>query len=64
MQVTGDKDIIFGSKPKEKKPRHKWQYSIKIDIKELGCGIQRNEPVWADSFHCVFNILQRFSCVA
>ena len=32
MQVTVDKDKIFVSKPKGKKLRHKWQYSIKIDI--------------------------------
>jgi hypothetical protein len=50
MQVTVDKDNIFVSKPKGKKPRHRLQDSIKIYIKELGCGIQRYEPVWADPF--------------
>jgi hypothetical protein len=64
MQVTVDKDNIFVSKPQGKKPRHRWQYSIKIDIKELGYGIQRNGPEWADPFQCVFNILHGFSCVA
>jgi hypothetical protein len=64
MQVTVDKDNIFFSKLKGKKPRHRWQDSIKIDIKELGCGIRRNGPVWADPFQCVLNILQGFSCVA